>query len=95
MKKKIFLSLIIIPLCILFAQKEIPNVFVNQAISFYNKIIDLNISNYELRNDIYNCLEDDKIITAAIGCDKYTNPKYLNDLLNKKNKEWVKEFKFE
>ena len=79
----------------IFAQKEIPNVFVNQAISFYNKIIDLNISNYKLKNDIYNCLENDKIITEAIGCDKYTNPKYLNDLLNRKNKEWVKEFKFE
>ena len=51
---------------VFFCSKEIPTEFVNQAISFYNKIIDLNINNYELRNDIYNCLKMIKLLLLPL-----------------------------
>ena len=46
----------------IFPEKEIPKEFFKQLKEFNNTILNLNITQGEIRNDYLNCLENDKIL---------------------------------
>ena len=79
----------------IFPEKEIPKNFFKQLKEFNNTILNLNITQGDIRNDYLNCLENDKIINETLQCSKYLDPKYTRYMQSSKFKEWVKVFKFE
>ena len=79
----------------IFPEEEIPKSFFKQLKEFNTNILNLNITQGDIRNDYLTCLENDKVIYETLECSKYLDPKYTKFMQSKKFKEWVKQFNFE
>jgi len=80
----------------IFPKEEIPETFTKQVIAFINKLLELNINHNEMTNMLMTCIVDpNPIIKKATKCDYYMSPQYLNDIQERRFKEWIKITKFE
>ena len=80
----------------LFTKNQISLDFSNQIIGFIEKLINLNIDQYDIWNILLNCtISKDKKFLKLTNCKQYMEPKKLKHMQIQRFKMWVKLYKFE